>query len=99
MGVCNPPVGISEGDAKGFDDGVKIGGRVVVPIRKRIDHFGFLELLKDPQRHEGDDALAIRRVLPELKVSRSCTMSSELDGHGICIMGSHIHVMFKIFKV
>lgn len=66
VGVGHPPAGVGEGDAQGFDDGVKVGGGVVILLSKAGDLALFLELLEYAERHEGDDALAVGRVLPHL---------------------------------
>ena len=70
--IRDEPVGVGEGDTEAFDDCVEIGGGVVVGRLEQGDLVGGFERFEDPERHQGDDALAVRRTFPELHTMIGC---------------------------
>jgi len=64
-GVGDEPGGVSESEAEGFDDGVEVGGRIVVLGTEAGDGAGRFEVLEDAQGEEGDDALPVWWVFPD----------------------------------
>lgn len=65
VGVGDVPARVGEAEAEGLDDGVEVGRRVVVLCGPGGDDARVLELLDYAEGHEGDDALAVGRVLPD----------------------------------
>ena len=64
--VCDKPGCVGEANAESFDDGVEVGGRVVVGFLIEVrDLTGFLELFEYAQRHQSNHSLSIGRMFPD----------------------------------
>ena len=78
VGVSNPPVSVSEGDAEGFDDGVEVFGGIVLVVFEGWDLLCTLELLKDAEGYQGYKALSVWRMFPDLDTLRVAEAGSVL---------------------
>lgn len=103
-GVRDVPRGVGEGDAEGFDQSVEVGRGVVVFLFEDRDLAGFLELLEDPEGHEGYDSLTVRRVLPDFYAlwivtgTRAVALGLEDLGDGLDGLAADLHVMGQIIE-
>lgn len=62
--VGDEPVCVGEGDAETFDYGVEVGSGVVVALGEGRYFAGAFQFFENPKGHEGNDALAVRRMFP-----------------------------------
>lgn len=103
VGVGDEPGGVGEGDAEGFQDGVKVGCGVVVICLEGGDHTLGFQLLDDTQCHEGYDTLAVGRVLPDLYAvgggMLGGALGRELEGDGFDRLRAEVEVMLEIFEL
>lgn len=102
VGVGNVPLSVGKGQAEGLDDGVEIWRGVEVLGLERGNLALLLELLDDAQGHQGDDPLAVGRVLPELDALVGSvlgeTLAAELEGNGIDGLAAQCEVVLQVFQ-
>lgn len=102
VGVGNVPAAVGKGQAESFDDGVEIGRGVEVLGLERGDLALLLELLDDAEGHEGDDALAVGRVFPELDAFVGSflgeALAAEFERDGFDGLAAQFKVMLQILQ-
>lgn len=98
VGVGNVPVAVGKGQAEGLDDGVEVRRGVKVLGLERGDLALLLKLLDDAQGHQGDDSLAVGRVLPQFDALIGSlageALAAELERNGVHGLASLLEVVF-----